>query len=108
MPPKKGSLGQPRKVPLKRLQRIASGRGAVRSGSTVDIQRRAREYQSQGYSGKVYYSGTQNMKAAENKLLQAGPGRHNVQKTSGAQPKPGTAYTIKGAKRGGGKRGGKK
>ena len=48
------------------------------------------------------------MKAAENKLLQAGPGRHNVQKTSGAQPKPGTAYTIKGAKRGGGKRGDKK
>ena len=41
------------------------------------------------------------MKAAENKLLQAGSGRHNVQKTSGAQPKPGKVYTIKGKKRGG-------
>ena len=108
MPPKKSSLGQPKKVSQKRLQRIASGRGAVRSGSTVDIQRRAREYQSQGYSGELYYSRAQNMKAAEDKLLQAGPGRHNIQKTSGAQPKPGTAYTIKGAKQGGGKGGGKK
>lgn len=108
MPPKKSSLGPPKKVPLKRLQRIASGRSAVRSGSTVDIQRRVREYQSQGYSGKPYYSRTQNMKAAEDKLLKAGPGRHNVQKTSGAQSKPGTVYTIKGKKQGGQKRGGKK
>jgi hypothetical protein len=48
------------------------------------------------------------MKAAEDKLLQAGPGRHNVQKTSGAQPEPGTVYTIKGKKYSGKKRGGKK
>ena len=108
MPPKKRSLGPPKKVPPKRLQKIASGKGAVRSGSTTDVQRRAREYQSQGYYGELYYSQTQNMKAAEDKLLKAGPGRHNVQKTSGAQPKPGAAYTIKGAKRGGQKRGGKK
>ena len=108
MPKKKGNLGRPKQVPLKRLQKIASGKGAVRSGSTADIQRRAREYELQGYSGDIHYSRTQNMKAAEDKLLQAGPGRHNVQKTSGAQPKPGTAYTIQGKKYSGKKRGGKK
>lgn len=99
--PRKGNLGWPKQVSAKKLQQIASRKGAVRSGSTGDIHRRAREYKSEGYSGKLYYSRTQNMKAAENKLLQAGPGRHNVQKTSGAQPKPGKVYTIKGKKRGG-------
>lgn len=96
--PKKGNLGRPKQVPLKRLQRMASGKGAVRSGSTTDVQRRAREYESSGYSGEVYYSKTQNMKAAENKLLQAGPGRHNVHKRSGARSTPGNAYIIKGKK----------
>ena len=106
--PRKGNLGRPKQVSAKKLQQIASRKGAVRSGSTTDVHRRAREYKSEGYSGKFYYSKTQNMKRAENKLLQAGPGRHNVQTTSGAQPKPGNAYTIKGGKRGGKKRGGKK
>ena len=79
MPPKKrkSSLGRPKEVPPKRLQRIASGRGTVRSGSTVDIQQRAHEYQSQGYSGELYYSRTRNMKEAD-KLLKAGPGRHTT------------------------------
>ena len=99
--PRKGNIGQPKQVSVKRLQKTASGKGAVRSGSTTDIQRRAREYQSEGYSGEMFYSKTQNMKALENKLLEAGPGRHNVQKTSGAKPKPGYAYTIKGKKQGG-------
>ena len=106
--PKKGNIGRPKQVPLKRLQKKATERGAVRSGSTADIQRRAREYERQLYSGDIYYSTTQNMKAAEDKLLQAGPGRHNVQKTSGAQSKPGTAYVVQGKKYSGKKRGGGK
>lgn len=106
--PRKGNLGRPKQVSAKKLQQIASRKGAVRSGSTTDVHRRAREYKSEGYSGKIYYSKTRNMKAAEDKLLQAGPGRHNVQKTSGAPPKPGNAYTIKGKRYGGKKQGSKK
>ena len=106
--PRKGNLGRPKQVSAKKLQQIASRKGAVRSGSTVDVYRRAREYKSEGYSGELYYTQTRNMKAEENKLLEAGPGRHNVQKKSGAPSKQGTAYVIKGKKRGGKKKRAKK
>ena len=46
----------------------------------------------------VYYAKTQNMKTAEDRLLQAGPGIHNAMKKSGAQKKGGYVYAIKGKK----------
>lgn len=96
MPKKTGVVTK--KVPLKRLQRTVQSHGAVRSGSTTQVQQRAQQYSRDGYSGTMYYSSTTNMKMRENELLQAGTNRHNVQRKSGAQPKPGDVYTIKGKK----------
>ena len=96
--PKSGKIASPKQVSAKTLHKVASGKGAVRSGSTVDVQRRAGEYQAEGYSGTMYYAKTQNMKTAEDRLLQAGPGIHNAMKKSGAQKKGGFVYAIKGKK----------
>jgi len=71
---------------------------SIYSGSTDDPQRRAREHEREGYSGTMYYWHTQNMKHAENQLLEKKP-RHNIEYTSNAKPEPGYVYAIHGSKR---------
>ena len=78
------------------LSEIAVQNGVVRAGSTDDITRRKDEYQEEGYSGTMFYTRTENMKYAENKLLEMRSYRHNIQTRSNSQPEPGYVYVIKG------------
>ena len=73
--PRKGIFGHPMLVPVKRLQTTTSRKRAT--GSTTYAYRRA--------FGSLYYSRTQKMKAAENKLVWAGAGHHNMYKRSTTQ-----------------------
>ena len=94
----KGSIQNPKTVTQKKLQQVARGDGIARVGSTTNPKQRAQQYWSEGYRGKMYQSTTQNMRKAEDKLLQHTPGKHNVQKRSNAPDKPGKVYAVKGRK----------
>ena len=61
------------------------------------LDRSADQYEREGYSGVMYFFRTKNMMRAEDELLEY-PGTHNVHEWSGAQPKPGYVYVIKGRK----------
>jgi len=92
-------------VSQKKLLRIASAKGSIRWGSTKNPCQRAGTYQSPsggGYSGTMYVAKTGNMMKAEDKLgktaRKSGGGRHNVQRLSNAQKKPGHVYIVQGKK----------
>ncbi len=80
------------------LQIKAQLPNAPRVGATKDPQRRAGEYGREGYTGTMFYARTENMKQAENRLLQdctyAKTCAANAQKKSNAQPEPGYVYVL--------------
>ena len=80
------------------LHLLAREQGAIYVGATDDPHRRRTEHAEEGYSGTMYVTRTENMKLAEDKLLEMGPYRHNVQKQSNAEEAPGYVYVIKGRK----------
>ena len=59
---------------------------------------RVREHESKGFSGTFCYTDTQNMRLAEDKLLDKSPYGYlyNDQKKSNVQEKPGYIYLING------------
>ena len=80
------------------LQKIAAGKSVARVGATENPQQRAGQYAREGYSGQMYKFKTQNMRKAEDKLLQQSAGTHNVQERSNAPDEPGYVYALKGRK----------
>ena len=95
--PTSGNIRKLSKVSFGKLKEIGQDRGAIYVGSTDDVNGRADDHEDDGYSGIMYYSRTKNKMRDEDKLLEH-PGIHNVQLWSGAQPKPGYVYVIKGRK----------
>ena len=69
----------------------------IRVGATTDPERRRKEYQREGYRGTMICAKTQNMKKAENKLLEAcRTCTANIQRSSNVvAEKPGYVYGIK-------------
>lgn len=85
------------------IQHIKKG-DVVRVGATTDPKSRIGSYKSQGYIGTVAVAKTTNMKAAENRLLEAcgsskKSGKLNVQKTSNVPAEKGSVYVIEGKKK---------
>lgn len=80
------------------LFRIAEQRGN-RVGSTKNPDARAGAYSRDGYRGEMFVARTNNMMKAEDRLLGQSDYRHNVQRYSNAQEKPGYIYTNVGQKR---------
>lgn len=78
------------------LYEIADQNFSIRCGATIDPSARAKQYERYGYSGTMYYSETQNMKKAENKLLENYTFLHNIYERSGVDSEPGYIYIIKG------------
>ena len=68
------------------LQGIAAQPGSIYVGSTEDVERRKGQHERDGFSGKLYYARTANMKKAEDKLLKdLYRGKHNSHKRSNAE-----------------------
>ena len=86
------------KVAQKDIYKKLEEQGVVRAGCSIDPKRRKDEYEREGYVGAMYYAETENMKTAENRLLDYRDYRHNVQKSSNAQEKAGYIYVIQGRK----------
>ena len=84
-------------VSQEELHDIAQENNAIYSGSCSNIDLRMDQHSSDGYSGTAYYSHTENMMKAEDKLLDVSHG-HNIQKSSNAPEAPGNVYVIKGKK----------
>ena len=72
--------------------------GAIYTGTTDDPGPRAREHERNGYSGKMYYARTSNMKLKEDKMLERGEFPHNKQEKSGQDEGEGYIYIIVGKK----------
>ena len=72
---------------------IAEVPDSIRVGSTIDIDSEVERFGKER-PGIMYYSRTQNMFKAENRLLEF-PGRHNTQKTSSARSKDGYIYVFR-------------
>lgn len=83
------------------LHQIAQLPGAIRAGSTANVDQRAEAYGREGYSGTMFVAPTKNMQQAEDALLQSHNFRHNVQSASNAQQAAGHVYVIKGRRSGG-------
>ena len=85
-------------ISFEALQQRAKQANDERVGATIDIERRRGEYEQNGYSGTMYYFKTENMKNAEDKLLNecksSGVCPRNVQKASNAKASPGYVYVI--------------
>ena len=56
------------------------------------------QYEYEGYSGKMYYSKTKNMKHAENKLFEIRVPPNNSQAKSNVSDESGYVYVIVGTK----------
>lgn len=94
---KKGNL-KIQRVNQTQLHEIASLKGSIRGGGTINPTSRAGAYQREGYGGTMYVAETQNMKQAENQLLQDFDFRHNEQERSNLPKDPGFTYVIQGKK----------
>lgn len=68
-------------------------------GATSNPKQRRSSHQSSGYSGEMHYASTNNMRQAENILLQNSGSKYNKQKKSNAPTGPGYVYGIKGARK---------
>ena len=64
-------------------------------GTTVDPQRRRGEHERDGKMGTMYYTKTENMRQAEDKLLEICNCSGNQQRRSNAQERPGYVYLIR-------------
>ena len=64
-------------------------------GTTVDPQRRRGEQKRDGKMGTMYYTKTENMRKAEDKLLKICNCPENQQRRSNAQEGPGYVYLIR-------------
>jgi hypothetical protein len=86
------------------LELAIERKGSVRIGATVDPERRAREYELEGFSGIMRVQNVSNMRNAEDNLLrkakEVGAGRHNRQSISNMPEAPGYVYVIEGRKLG--------
>ena len=69
-------------VTQKKLHNIILRKGAVRAGATEDCEFSRDQHEDEGYSGTMYYANTNNMKRAENKLLEIGIPPYNQQEES--------------------------
>ena len=78
------------------LHEIIQEYGAIRTGATVDVDRRRDEYEEDGYSGTMFFAETRNMKFAEDRLLEIRVPRYNEQTLSNAQEEEGYVYVIQG------------
>ena len=81
------------------LQIIIERNGSIRVGATKRIEDRRGEYQRDGYTGKMYYARTENMKLAENKLLRKRKPPDNKQSESNTTEEGGYVYVINGQRR---------
>ena len=72
--------------------------GFIRAGSTEDPCRRKSQYEEEGYGGTMFCVRTDNMRRAEDQLLQSRDFRYNVHKRSNADETPGYIYVIQGRK----------
>jgi len=77
---------------------IADGKFIVRVGATINPEKRADDYERDGYTGVMYVAFTKNMMKAGDKLLRNGYGIYNRQGLSNAPEAPGYIYAIKGRK----------
>lgn len=72
----------------------------IRVGATTDVDQRASQYEREGYSGIMYFARTENMKRAEDKLLEIAmendSGKWNVHEKSNVGEGDGYIYAIKG------------
>jgi hypothetical protein len=66
-----GNIRRITKVPQYELLEIADDNPNAYRGASVDIERRTDEHEREGSSGEVFYSHTQNMQQAEDKLLES-------------------------------------
>ena len=68
----------------------------MRVGSTIDVDRRHKEYKRDGYTGTMWYSNTDKMKKAENSLLVVcrSSCSLNVQRASNQQEESRYVYDI--------------
>ena len=64
-------------------------------GATVDPQRRRGEHERDGITGTMYYTKTENMRQAEDKLLKICNSPENQQRRSNAQEGLGYVYLIR-------------
>ena len=93
-----GNIREFKTVPFSELLKLAAGKNVARVGATEkDPKGRAAQYEKEGYSGVMYMFKTENMRKAEDQLLQQG-GTHNEQRKSNVQDKPGFVYVIIGRK----------
>ena len=70
-------------------------RSGYYTGTTVDPQRRQGEHKRDGKSGTMYYTKTENMRQAEDKLLEKCNCPGNQQRRSNAPEGPGYVYLIR-------------
>ena len=90
------------KTSQKDLRRILKNkRGVIRVGATErDPNMRANEYENEGYSGKMRFAPTTNIRLAENKLLnpakKCGTAIHNKHERSNLRDVDGFVYIIQG------------
>lgn len=72
----------------------------IRVGAAINPRNRSKQYERDGYSGKMFYAKTTNMKKAENTLLSNCDVNDacelNSHKKSNVVNKKGTVYIIKG------------
>jgi hypothetical protein len=94
----RGFIRETIEVSQAELNEIAQEVGSIRVGATEhNPNKRANQYEDEGYSGVMYYSKTTNMQLAENKLLEHNT-RHNKHKRSNIGDGPGYVYVIVGKK----------
>ena len=93
----RGNIREIIEVTQAELNEIVQENNSIRVGSTIDPERRANEYERDGYSGIMYIAKTTNMQYAEDKLLEYKP-LHCIQSTSNAANEPGYVYVINGRK----------
>lgn len=82
------------------LDMIENETHVIRTGATINDEKRASQYEREGYSGTMYVAHTQNMNMAENRLLESAAENNsckwNVQQTSNKEDDKGYVYVIKG------------
>jgi len=94
----RGTIREIIEVSQAELNDIAQEVGSIRVGATEHYpNKRANQYEDEGYSGVMYYSRSNNMQLAENKLLENNT-RHNKYRRSNAGDGPGYVYVIVGKK----------
>lgn len=84
-------------VTQSQLHELAQENYSIRAGGTINPERRANDYEREGYSGVMYAARTDNVQYAEDRLLEHNL-RHNVHEQSNLPPVEGFVYVIQGKK----------